>query len=619
MMESLRSGIVATLVPILCCTFTFLLLTGTGPALAWTVAAGGGFGNPGYTTATAMAVYGSRLYVGTDIPSGGGCEIWSIDGLSWTREVGQGAAGSPTGPGFGNPRNQGLMSMAVFGAYLYAGTYNDDGCQVWRYDGSAWTQVVGQGTGGASTAPGFGTAFNRSIYAMAAYGPHLYAGTLNANGCEVWRYDGATWEWMVGYGATNTPTGAGFGNTNSYSVESMAVYGSHLYAGTHTYSDGCEIWRYDGAAWTPVVGDSAAVGNGFGNPNNDFLMSMSAYGPYLYAGTSNFTNGCEVWRYNGSSWTPVMGGGAVVGNGFGDPLNKSVESMQVYESRLCVGTVNQAFGNKGCEVWAYDGAAWAKVVGAGLSGSDARGFGSPNNLSASSMGVLNSCLYVGTWNPYEGCAVCVDGFPTWYLAEGSTGGDMETWVLVQNPGAAEVHVNLKFQTDTGEQSPPALQNFAIPPTSRRSFKVNTYVPDNFNVSTKVEATDGNVICERAMYGGNKTWAHDSIGTTTPAPTWYLAEGSTGGDMETWVLVQNPGAAEVHVNLKFQTDTGEQSPPALQNFAIPPTSRRSFKVNTYVPDNFNVSTKVEATDGNVICERAMYGGNKTWAHDSIGVP
>jgi len=90
-------------------------------------------------------------------------------------------------------------------------------------------------------------------------------------------------------------------------------------------------------------------------------------------------------------------------------------------------------------------------------------------------------------------------------------------------------------------------------------------------------------------------------------------------METWVLVQNPGAAEVHVNLKFQTDTGEQSPPALQNFAIPPTSRRSFKVNTYVPDNFNVSTKVEATDGNVICERAMYGGNKTWAHDSIGVP
>jgi hypothetical protein len=42
-----------------------------------------------------------------------------------------------------------------------------------------------------------------------------------------------------------------------------------------------------------------------------------------------------------------------------------------------------------------------------------------------------------------------------------------------------------------------------------------------------------------MYGGNRTWAHDSIGVTAPAPVWYLAEGSTEGGMETWVLVQNP--------------------------------------------------------------------------------
>jgi hypothetical protein len=27
--------------------------------------------------------------------------------------------------------------------------------------------------------------------------------------------------------------------------------------------------------------------------------------------------------------------------------------------------------------------------------------------------------------------------------------------------------------------------------------------------------------------------------------------------------------------------------------------------------------VVSEGGNVICERAMYGGNRTWAHDSIG--
>jgi pyrrolidone-carboxylate peptidase len=33
--------------------------------------------------------------------------------------------------------------------------------------------------------------------------------------------------------------------------------------------------------------------------------------------------------------------------------------------------------------------------------------------------------------------------------------------------------------------------------------------------------------------------------------------------------------------------------------------------------YNVSTRVSATAGSVICERAMYGGDRTWAHDSIG--
>ena len=41
-----------------------------------------------------------------------------------------------------------------------------------------------------------------------------------------------------------------------------------------------------------------------------------------------------------------------------------------------------------------------------------------------------------------------------------------------------------------------------------------------------------------MYGNNRTWGHDSIGVTSPASTWYLAEGCTAGGTETWVLIQN---------------------------------------------------------------------------------
>ena len=95
--------------------------------------------------------------------------------------------------------------------------------------------------------------------------------------------------------------------------------------------------------------------------------------------------------------------------------------------------------------------------------------------------------------------------------------------------------------------------------------------------------------------------------------WYLAEGCTQGGMETWVLVQNPGDTQVTVDLTFMTSAGEQAGP--QDFPIPARSRHSFNLGSYVTD-WDVSTKVTASD-KVICERAMYGNGRTWAHDSIG--
>ena len=118
---------------------------------------------------------------------------------------------------------------------------------------------------------------------------------------------------------------------------------------------------------------------------------------------------------------------------------------------------------------------------------------------------------------------------------------------------------------------------------------------------------------------NNVWAVGQGGTilhgSPAATTWYLAEGSTDGGMETFVLVQNPNDDAVTVDLTFMTSTGPQDGP--QGFAIPANSRQSFKVNDYVTD-YNVSTMVNSWfAAPIICERAMYGNNRTWAHDSVG--
>ncbi len=200
---------------------------------------------------------------------------------------------------------------------------------------------------------------------------------------------------------------------------------------------------------------------------------------------------------------------------------------------------------------------------------------------------------------------------TWYLAEGSTGEGFETWVLVQNPGISPVTVDLTLMTGSGLQAGP--QGVSIPAHSRTSFKLNDYVID-YNVSTMVTSTGGGVVCERAMYGNDRIWGTDSIGATSPATTWYLAEGSTGEGFETWVLVQNPGISPVTVDLTLMTGSGPEAGP--QDVTIPADSRTSFKLNDYVTD-FDVSTKVTATGGGVVCERAMYDTGRTWGTDSIG--
>ncbi|MHB8894006.1 MAG: DUF5719 family protein [Candidatus Geothermincolia bacterium] len=199
---------------------------------------------------------------------------------------------------------------------------------------------------------------------------------------------------------------------------------------------------------------------------------------------------------------------------------------------------------------------------------------------------------------------------TWYLAEGCTNGGFETWVLVQNPNGTAANVSLKYMTPSGPKTGPTVN---IPANSRMTFNVADTVPGEWSVSTQVTANKP-VIAERAVYGNNRTWGHDSVGATTPAANWYLAEGCTNGGFETWVLVQNPNAAAANVTLTYMTESGQVPGPTV---SLPANSRKTFNVADTVPNDWSVSTKV-TSNAPVIAERAVYGNNRTWGHDSVGV-
>ncbi|MCG2795497.1 MAG: hypothetical protein L6427_06485 [Actinomycetia bacterium] len=549
-----------------------------GGPLSWFA---GGNGQQG--AIKAMASYGVDLYAGT-LHWTSGCEVWCYDGSDWTRV----AIG-----GFGDTDNKGVVSMAVFNSELYAGTLNwVSGCEVWRYDGTDWTRVQ---------SGGFGSGDNHSVSSMAVFGGALYAGLENhVSGCQVWRSaDGSTW---------NRVSADGFGDGGNADASSMAVHDSMLYVGTFNPDTGCEIWSSaDGATCNQANDD------GFSDGHNGTVSSLRSFKGKMYAGTWNNRTGCEVWRRDGpnpADWTQLGG------DGFGNKNNVDASSMSVFDSCLHVGTYNH---DTGCGIWrSADGDSFQQV--------NTGGFGDTNNLDASSMATHGGSLYVGVADWERGCEmwrtagqggqpytdwaqVSFNGFAgaTWYVAEGSTYGGFETWILVQNPGSGTAHVTLTYMTGEGEKEGPATD---VPPGSRVSVNVADTV-ESFNVSTEVNS-DKPVVVERALYYNCRQCATGSLGATCADTNWYVAEGSTYGGFETWILVQNPGSEPAEVNLMYYTDSGMVSGPII---TVQPGCRETVNVADTV-ETFEVSTEV-TSDNPVVVERALYYNNRQCATGSVG--
>jgi hypothetical protein len=203
---------------------------------------------------------------------------------------------------------------------------------------------------------------------------------------------------------------------------------------------------------------------------------------------------------------------------------------------------------------------------------------------------------------------------TWYLAEGSSAWGFECWLLLQNPNDHEATCNLTYMVQ-GEG--PQTFEKKVAANSRATFNMQSDIGQK-DASIKVDS-DLPVIAERAMYRYGKSEGHDSVGTTSPAATWYLAEGCTSWGFTTYLLVQNPQDSETVVDITYMTPTGEVPHPDSP-FIMPPNSRLTINVNDALPQS-DFSTRVTGSDP-IVAERAMYwgdgGAGGGACHDSIGV-
>jgi len=320
--------------------------------------------------------------------------------------------------GFGYTYNCDASIIKVFNDKLYVGTWNTGfgskedpdrkGCEIWRFDGENWEQVVGHES---PIKGGFGNSRNVAAWSIKEFNGYLYVGTMNwgftdDSGCEIWRtQDGENWEKVVdkGFKPFMSPEDQANKTANTYTW-GIEEYQGKLYVGTFNckmFSDkgwGCQLWRSNnGIDWNKV---DLPGGDGFGEPENYGIRKLTIYNNELFIGTATHIlndEAFEIWKFDGIDWTPIIGDdvpgveeGDTEFDGFGNPMNKYAWSMIVTsDNKLWVGTGNLKMKysgdliSEGCEIWYYDGNDWIPVVKDGFE--EPNGFGNIKNQAARAM------------------------------------------------------------------------------------------------------------------------------------------------------------------------------------------------------------------------------------------
>lgn len=157
-----------------------------------------------------------------------------------------------------------------------------------------------------------------------------------------------------------------------------------------------KVWATDGADFWPVIED------GFGNPDNIGIMCLISYNDWLYAGTANAADGCEIYKFAGPEGEdgPII---QVLSNGGGGAHNESAHTGCVFNGKLYFGTamihMTNIIQRRGADILRIDeNDQWEVVVGRDSLSGYYSGFDHWLNAYIWWMAVHDGWLYASTYD-----------------------------------------------------------------------------------------------------------------------------------------------------------------------------------------------------------------------------
>ena len=220
--------------------------------------------------------------------------------------------------------------------------------------------------------------------------------------------------------------------------------------------------------------------------------------------------------------------------------------------------------------------------------------------------------YNGVWTGGHDVVGATSPSSTFYFAEGTCRPGFDPYFCIQNPGSSPANVTLTYMkgdgttaTDTGDRAQELPRHGISQEQARHRERRRPRLLHQGDLHQRPE-----IIAERPMYfnyNGVWTGGHDVVGATSPASTFYFAEGTCRPGFDPYFCIQNPGSSTADVTLTYMKGDGTTATDTVtvsHEFArhgIP-----QDKLGTGDDAAHDFSTRVVCTNGRqIVVERPMY--------------
>lgn len=220
-----------------------------------------------------------------------GLEAWFYDGSNPPTMLTDDGVG---GAGFYRSMTDGI---ALFNGELYFSYENksDGGGELWKWDGSNSPTLVADIYTGTYIRYGDELPNNSYPTHFAVYDNKLFFSAENEDGRELWSYDGTSAEMVE-----DIFPGIRYGTSpNSSNVKNLIAYDGKLYFSATTGEYGEELWSYDGTA-VELVEDIHKQESYNGNTRSSEPQDFFKFNGKLYFSAAETSNWQELWEYDGT-------------------------------------------------------------------------------------------------------------------------------------------------------------------------------------------------------------------------------------------------------------------------------------------------------------------------------